>query len=79
MMAVRWCITHLQRHTKKMKTNTMIIAGALGLIAAAAIALVLSFRAPVGLDTVIGYLAVLSMVGVSALDYRINWKRILGR
>ena len=62
-----------------MKTNTMIIAGALGLIAAAAIALVLSFRSPVGLDTVIGYLSVLAMVGVSALDYRINWKRILSR
>ena len=60
-----------------MKTNLTIIAATLGAIAAAA--LVLSFRAPVDADSVIGYLSVLALVGVAGLEYRINWKRLLSR
>lgn len=61
-----------------MKNNKIIIAATLGVIVAIA-ALALSFRSPVTADSLVGYGCVLALVGVSALEYRINWKRVLGR
>lgn len=60
-----------------MKTNMNVIAASLGIVAVAA--LVLSFRSSVSADSVIGYGSVLALVGMAALEYRINWKRLLGR
>lgn len=59
-----------------MKTNT-ILAALSGLIAVTA--LVLSVRPPVTPESVIGYACVLAMLGMAALDYRINWKRLFDR
>lgn len=64
------------RHTN-MKTNLIILAATLGVIAA--VALVLSFRSPVSADSLIGYMSVFALIGVAALEYRINWKRLFGR
>ncbi len=63
--------------THTMKTNMNVIAATLGMIAVAA--LVLSFRSSVSADSVIGYGSVLAIVGMAALEYRINWKRLFGR
>lgn len=60
-----------------MKTNIIVLAATLGLVAAAA--LVLSFRSSVSVDSVIGYGSVLALVGLAALEYGINWKRLLER
>jgi hypothetical protein len=60
-----------------MKTNVIVIAATLSAVAAAA--LVLSFRSSVDADTVIGYLSVLALVGMAALEYGISWKRLFGR
>ncbi len=60
-----------------MKTNLIILAATLGVIAA--VALVLSFRSPVSADSLIGYMSVFALIGVAALEYRINWKRLFGR
>jgi hypothetical protein len=57
--------------------KTIILAILSGLIAVAA--LVLSVRSPVSVDSVFGYGVVLSLLGVAALEYRINWKRLFGR
>lgn len=59
-----------------MKQN-IILAVLSSLIAVAA--LVLSFRFPIAPESVIGYGAVLTLLGVAALEYRISWKRIFGR
>jgi hypothetical protein len=59
-----------------MKKN-LLLAVPLSLMAVAA--LVLSFRAPVNAEAMIGYATVLALVGVAALEYRITWKRIFGR
>jgi hypothetical protein len=60
-----------------MKTIRMILAATLGVIAAAA--LVLFFRSPIEAEAFIGYGVVLAMAGVALLEYRIDWKRLLGR
>lgn len=60
-----------------MKTTMTVLAATLGTIAAAA--LVLSFRSPVDAGSLIGYASILMLVGLAALEYRINWKRLLGR
>lgn len=60
-----------------MKTNIIVLAATLGSVAIAA--LVLSFRSSVGVDSVIGYGSVLALVGMAALEYRINWKRLFSR
>jgi hypothetical protein len=60
-----------------MKTNMLVIAVTLSLVAAAA--LVLSFRSSIDADTVIGYLSVFALIGMAALEYRINWKRLFNR
>jgi hypothetical protein len=62
-------------HIPNMKKN-ILLAVPLSLMAAA---LVLSFRAPVNAEAMIGYATVLALVGVAALEYRITWKRIFGR
>ena len=59
-----------------MKTNN-ILAVLLGVIAAAA--LVLSVRAQLNVESVIGYASVLALLGVAASEYRLGWKRIFGR
>lgn len=58
-----------------MKTNMIISAATLSLLAVAAIAL--SFRSSI--DATIGYISILSLVGMAALEYRINWKRLFRR
>ena len=60
-----------------MKTNTIVLAATLSALAVAAI--VLSFRSSVDADSVIGYGSVLALIGMAALEYRINWKRLFGR
>jgi len=59
-----------------MKTYN-IMAVLLGVIAAAA--LVLSYRSQVNVESVIGYAAVLALLGVAASEYRLSWKRTFGR
>lgn len=60
-----------------MKTNNIILAVTLGIVAVAA--LVLSFRSSVDAASLIGFGSVLALVGMAALDYRINWKRLFSR
>lgn len=57
--------------------NKIILAVIPGVIVSAA--LLLSFRPPVTTESVIGYLSVLALGGVAAMEYGVNWKRILGR
>ncbi|MES2697212.1 MAG: hypothetical protein V4773_27350 [Verrucomicrobiota bacterium] len=57
--------------------KSMLIAVPVSLIAVTA--LVLSFRAPVNAESLIGYASVLGLLGVATLEYRINWKRLFGR
>lgn len=59
-----------------MKSNLIVIAATLGVLAAA---VVLSFRSSVDADSLIGYLSVLALVGMAALEYRISWKRLWNR
>jgi hypothetical protein len=60
-----------------MKTN-ITLAVLLGTVFAAA-ALMLSFRSPVSADSIIGYASILGLLGMAALEYRVNWKRLFGR
>ena len=55
----------------------LVIAVPTSLIAVAA--LVLSFRASVNAEALIGYATVFALVGVAALEYRVSWKRLFGR
>ena len=61
-----------------MKSNIIILAVLSGGVIAAT-ALLLSFRSPVTADSVVGYASVLALLGMAALEYRINWKRLFGR
>jgi hypothetical protein len=58
--------------------NIIILAVTLGAFIAAT-ALLLSFRSPVSAESVVGYASVLALIGMAALEYRINWRRLLGR
>jgi len=60
-----------------MKTNTQLQAVLPGVIAIAA--LVLLLRAPVKADSLVGFLSVLALLGIAALEYRISWRRVFGR
>jgi hypothetical protein len=60
-----------------MKNNKTLLAVIPGVIALAA--LVLLFRAPVNADSAVGFLSVAALIGIAALEYRINWRRVLGR
>ena len=55
----------------------IVLAVIPGLIAVAAI--LLSIRSTLTADSVIGYGAVVALLGVAALEYRVTWKRIFGR
>jgi hypothetical protein len=57
--------------------KNIIIAVLSGLVAVAA--LLLSTRSPVNAEAAIGYAAVLALLGMAALEYRISWKRLIGR
>jgi len=52
---------------------TTVIPGAI-----AATALLLSFGSLNKADIVIGFGAVLALVAIATLEYRLNWKRLLG-
>jgi hypothetical protein len=60
-----------------MKTNTLLLAVIPGVIAP--IAFLLLLRAPVNAETLIGSLSVFALLGIAALEYRFNWKRVFGR
>jgi hypothetical protein len=60
-----------------MKTNTQLKAVIPGVLALAAFLLLL--RAPVSADSLVGFLSVLALLGIAALEYRISWKRVFGR
>lgn len=60
-----------------MKNNKVILAVIPSVIAVAA--LVLSLRSQVGADSLVGYGAVMVLLGLAAVEYRISWKRIFGR
>ena len=67
----------LARTKPHMKNNKLILAVIPGVIAIAAI--LLSLRSPVTADSLVGYGSVIALLGLAALDYRINWKRVFSR
>lgn len=67
----------VRQTTKHMNKNILFLAVPSSLIAVAA--LVLSFRAPVNAESLIGYATVLALVGFAAMEYRLSWKRLFGR
>ncbi len=69
-------VTDIQKHPH-MKTNIIILAALSSLVAVAA--LLLSFRSPITAEAAVGYTSVLALLGMAALEYRINWKRLFGR
>lgn len=60
-----------------MKTNKLIVAAIPSVIAPAAFLLFL--RSPVTAESIVGYGSVLMLLAFVALEYRINWRRVLGR
>jgi len=60
------------------KYNRSVLLAVFGLLIAGA-AIALSFRASVNAESLIGYVSVFAMLSVAALEYRITWKRLLGR
>jgi hypothetical protein len=64
------------KHT--MKKDKILLSAALpGLIAAAAI--VLSIRIPVSPDRLAGFATILMLLGIAAVEYRVDWKKLLSR
>ncbi len=61
-----------------MKSNVLTIAALTGTLVAVT-ALLLSVRPPVNAESIVGYASALALLGVATLEYRINWKRLLGR
>ena len=59
-----------------MKKN-ILVAVPVSIIAVAA--LVLSVRASVNAESLIGYASVFALLSTAALEYRINWRRLFGR
>ena len=59
-----------------MKKN-ILVAVPVSLIAVAA--LVLSVRASVNAESLIGYASVFALLSTAALEYRISWRRLFGR
>jgi len=57
--------------------KNLVIAVPVSLVAVAA--LVLSIRSSVTAESIIGYVRVLALLAVAALEYRLSWKRLLGR
>ena len=66
-----------QHTTPHMKTNTQLRAVIPGAFAIAAFVLLL--RAPVSADSLVGYMSVVTLLGIAALEYRISWKGVFGR
>ena len=66
-----------QHTTPHMKTNTQLRAVIPGAFAIAAFVLLL--RAPVSADSLAGFVSVLTLSGIAALEYRISWKGVFGR
>jgi len=57
--------------------KNLVIAVPVSLVAVAAF--VLSIRSSVTAESIIGYVSVLALLAVAALEYRLSWKRLLGR
>ena len=57
--------------------KNILIAVPVSLIAVAAV--VLSVRSSVNAESLIGYASVLALLGMAAMEYRINWRRPFGR
>ena len=57
--------------------NKILVAVPISLVAVSAF--LLSFRFPVSVESVIGYISVVALLFVAALEYRITWKRLFGR
>ena len=57
--------------------NLIILAVTLGVIVPAA--LLLSFRSLATTESIVGYFSILALLGVAALEYGVNWKRLFGR
>ena len=57
--------------------NKIILAVIPSVIVLAALAL--SFRSLITADALVGYLSVLTLLGVAALEYRLKWKGLFGR
>ena len=60
-----------------MKNNILILAALISLLAGTA--LLLSFRSLVTAESAVGYASIIALLGMAALEYRINWKRLIGR
>ena len=59
---------------KSLQPTAAVIPGVI-----VATALLLSFRYPVSAETLFGFGTVAVLVAMLALEYRFNWKRLLGR
>lgn len=57
--------------------NKVLLAVIPGFIVSAA--LLLSFRAQITAESLVGFLSVLVALGVAALEYRLNWKNLFSR
>jgi hypothetical protein len=60
-----------------MKKDKILSAAIPGAIAIAAT--VLSLRIPISPDRLAGFVAVLMLLGIAALEYRVTWKNLIGR
>jgi len=45
----------------------------------AVVAIVLSVRLPISPDRIAGFVTVLMLLGIAALEYRVTWKNLFGR
>lgn len=61
-----------------MKNDIITLAALLGTTIAVA-AYLLSAQSPVSVEELVGYGSVLSLLAVAALEYRINWRGLVGR
>ena len=61
-----------------MKNDTITLAVILGSLVAGA-AFLLSTQSPVSVEAIVGYGSVFALIGVAALEYRIDWKWLGGR
>lgn len=61
-----------------MKNDTITLVAILGTIAAGATFL-LSSQSPVSVEAIVGYGSVIALLGLAALEYRVNWKWLGGR
>ena len=60
-----------------MKNNIIAKAVPLGVLAATVT--LLSVRSPISAESIVGYVSILGVLAVAALEYRINVKWLLGR